>query len=82
VTYSVGGLPNKPFKLNAADIRKYDGTLYVNLSNNLMWQGSFKTAHPGMIKFNAKQLKTSPFAENRVCAKQMYQQNEKTGAIM
>jgi hypothetical protein len=47
-----------------------------------MRQGSFKTAHPGTIEFDAKQLETSPFAENRVCAKQMYQRNEKTSAIM
>jgi hypothetical protein len=73
VTYAVGGLPNKPFELDAANIRKYDSTLYINLSNNLMWQGSFKTAHPGTIKFDARQLETSPFTENRVCAKQMYQ---------
>jgi len=47
----------------------------------MMQQGSFKTAHPGTIIFDPRP-DMSPFTENKVCTKQMYQRKGKTGAIM
>jgi hypothetical protein len=79
-TYSRDGLPNKPFQLNGPGVRTYNGTLWVNLSNDVMRQGSFKTAHPGTVVFDPRP-DMSPFTENRVCAKQLYQRKGKTGAI-
>lgn len=78
--YSIEGLPNKPFRVSDPEIKQYSGTLYVNLSNNLMRRGTFKTAHPGRIEFDSEH-DTSPFTEDRVCAKQMYLRKGKTGAI-
>ena len=78
--YSLEGLPNQPFRVTDPGIKSYTGTLCVDLSNDVMRQGTFKTAHPGTITFKPKP-DTSPFTGDKVCAKQMYFRKGKAGAM-
>ena len=78
-TYCPNALPKKHFEIDDPDVKRYKGTLNVNLSTEVMHKGSFKMAHPREILFQGGE---NPFTDRRVCVKQVYEPKEGGTAIL
>jgi Alpha-kinase family len=68
--YSPHAFPKKCFEIDDPNVVHRKGILEVNFLKALMRQGSFKTAHPGIIEIRGE---TNPFTEGLVCVKQVYE---------
>jgi hypothetical protein len=77
--YCPNRFPKKRFDIDDPDIKVHHGTLKVDFSKKLMKKGSFKTAHPGEIRFQGA---TNPYAGEKVCVKQVYEKKVDSPAAM
>ena len=64
-------LPTEAFSLKDDTISVHTGSLTVNLSDEAMERGRFKTAHPGSLRLDDG-VQLPPFTTERVCVKQIF----------
>ena len=64
-------LPEGPFRLREDTIDVYNGHLTVDLSDEMMEMGKFKTAHPGRLVLD-NDVQLPPFTNRSICVKQIY----------
>jgi len=69
--YKSDCLPTKPFSLKDDTISVHNGILTVDLSDEMMVMGRFKTAHPGTLRLDRGTL-LPLFTGEKVCVKQLY----------
>jgi hypothetical protein len=70
-SYESDCLPTEPFSLEDDTISVHEGTLNVDLTDERMVMGRFKTAHPGSL-WLIGDTPLPPFTDAKVCVKQLY----------